>query len=289
MKFSMVLTFNPPDHYIPLAKAADEAGWHSVNVGDGLFFFDETSVKYPYSDSGERYWSSDTPFLDPFCIIAAMGTVTKNVRFLINVLKFPVRNPMLVAKLCGTAAYLTQDRLSLGVGLDVWPEDYAICQTEWTTRGARCADGIKILRKALTGEFFEHHSKHYDIPRCSINPVPSKPMPIYIGGTVEPVLKRAARLADGFVPPNTTSDKIAEMVKKVNAYRKEFGTDHKPFHMISVAIDVFDLDGHKRLEDMGIHEACAMPWLNYGGNFNSPMDFKIDAIKRFGDEVISKL
>ena len=57
----------------------------------------------------------------------------------------------------------------------------------------------------------------------------------------------------------------------------------------SVAIDTFDLDGHKRLEEMGIDEACVMPWLLYGGKFDSPMEFKVDAIKRFGDEVASKM
>jgi alkanesulfonate monooxygenase SsuD/methylene tetrahydromethanopterin reductase-like flavin-dependent oxidoreductase (luciferase family) len=289
MEFSMILTFNPLDHHLPLAKVADEEGWHSVNVGDGLFFFDETSVDYPYSDTGARYWSADTPFLDPFAVVAAMGVVTEKVRFFINVLKLPVRNPMLVAKMAGSVAYLTNDRLSLGVGLSVWPEDFSVCQTEWKTRGARCAEGIELIRKAFTGEFFEHHGKYYDVPSCSINPVPSKPMPIIIGGTAQPVLKRAARIADGFVSPNTTSDKIDEMVQEIHRYRKEYGTDHKPFQMISVAIDAFDLDGHKRLEQMGIDEACVMPWLMYGGQFDSPMETKIDAIKRFGDEIISKM
>ncbi len=251
--------------------------------------FDETSVDYPYTDSGARYWSANTPFLDPFNIVCAMGQMTKNVRFLINVLKMPVRQPMLVAKMCGTTAYLTNDRLTLGVGLSPWPEDFSICGTEWKTRGARCAEGIQVLREALTGEMFEHKGKYYDFPRMSINPVPNEPMPIVIGGTAEPVLKRAARIADGFVSPNTTADKIGEMVQKIHGYRKEYGTDGKPFQMISVAIDAFDLDGHKRLRDLGIDESCDMPWLYYGGRFSSPLSEKIDAMKRFGDEVIAKM
>ncbi len=289
MKFNLTLTFNPIDQYLELAKAADDLGWHSANVGDGLFFFDEASVEYPYSDSGARYWSANTPFLDPFSIISAMGQVTTNLRFLINVLKLPVRSPMLVAKMCGTTAYLTQDRLSLGVGLSPWPEDFAICGTEWKTRGARCSESIEILRKSLSGETFEYHGEHYDIPKLSINPVPTKPMPIVIGGTASPALRRAARLADGFVSPNTTADKIDEMAKEIHGYRKEYGTDHKPFNVISVAIDAFDLDGHKKLADMGIDECCDMPWLYYGHKFSSPLDVKIDAMKRFTDEVIAKM
>ena len=82
MKFSLTLTFNPIDDQVALAKVADELDFHSINIGDGLFFYDETSVDYPYSDSGARYWSANTPFLDPFAAISAMGQVTKNVRFL---------------------------------------------------------------------------------------------------------------------------------------------------------------------------------------------------------------
>ncbi len=289
MKFNLTLTFNPKEHYIPLAQAADELGWHSVNVGDGLFFYDETSVDYPYTDSGARYWSADTQFLDPFAIISAMGAVTQNVRFLVNVLKLPVRNPLLVAKLCGTTSFITHDRLSLGVGLSPWPEDFEICDTEWKTRGARCSESIEILRKALSGEFFEHKGKHYDFPNLSINPVPGQEMPILIGGTAEAALKRAARLADGFVSPNTTAENIKKMVDTIHAYRKEYGTDKKPFQMLSVAIDSFDLDGHKRLADIGIDESCDMPWLYYGGRFKSPLEEKIDAMKRFTDEVIGKM
>jgi alkanesulfonate monooxygenase SsuD/methylene tetrahydromethanopterin reductase-like flavin-dependent oxidoreductase (luciferase family) len=289
VKFNLTLTFNPIEHYVELAKAADELGWHSVNVGDGLFFFDETSVDYPYSDSGARYWSANTPFLDPFNIISAMGMVTENVRFLINVLKLPVRNPMLVAKMCGTTSFLCNDRLTLGVGLSPWPEDFMICGTDWKTRGVRCAESIEIIREALKGEMFEHKGPHYQFPNMSINPVPEKPMPIVIGGTADAVLKRAARIADGFVSPNTTAENIGEMLKTIDGYRKEFGTDKKPFHKVSVAIDAFDLDGHKRLQDIGVDECCDMPWLYYGGKFSSPLSVKIDAMKRFTDEVIAKL
>ena len=130
--------------------------------------------------------------------------------------------------------------------------------------------------------------EHYGFPNLSINPVPNQDMPILIGGTAEAVLKRAARIADGFVSPNTTADNIAEMVKKIHGYRKDYGTDDKPFQMVSVAIDAFDLDGHRKLEGMGIDECCDMPWLYYGGKFKSPIEEKIEHMKRFTDEVIAQ-
>ena len=59
--------------------------------------------------------------------------------------------------------------------------------------------------------------------------------------------------------------------------------------MISVAIDAFDLDGHKKLRDIGIDEACDMPWLYYGLKFKSPVEEKIEAMKRFTGEVVEKM
>ena len=289
MKFSLTTTFCPLEEYIPLAITAEECGWSSVNIGDGLFFFEETSVDYPYSDDGSRYWTGDTPFPDPFAVIPAMAMVTRKLRFFINVLKLPVRNPMLVAKTAGTVAALTQDRLTLGVGLSPWPEDYTICGQEWGMRGPRCAEMIKILRKALKGEMFDHHGTYYDIQRLQISPVPSKPVPIVIGGTATTVLKRAARIADGFSSPNTTADKIGEFIREINGYRKEYGTDKKPFEMISVAIDTFDLDGHRRLRELGVTEACVVPWFFYGGDFSSTLEFKQDSVKRFTEKVTSKM
>lgn len=289
MEFSLTVTFSPLEEYIPLAITAEECGWHSVNVGDGLFYFEKTSVDYPYSDDGARYWTGDTDFPDPFAITAAMGVATRKIRLFINVLKLPVRNPMLVAKAVGTVAALTGDRLTLGVGLSPWPEDYTICGQPWEMRGPRCAEMIAILRKALAGGMFEHKGKYYEIPRLQISPVPKKPVPIVIGGTATPVLKRAARIADGFSSPNTTAQKIGEFIREINRYRKEYGTDHKPFEMISVAIDTWDLEGHRRLADLGVTEACVVPWFFYGGNFASPLMFKQDAIKRFTDEVVLKM
>ena len=83
MKFNLTLTFNPMEHYIPLAEAADKLGWDTVNVGDGLFFYDETTVDYPYTDSGARYWSANTQFLANHLVKAIQGHGAKR-RYLIG-------------------------------------------------------------------------------------------------------------------------------------------------------------------------------------------------------------
>lgn len=288
MKFSLIATFSPLAQYIALAQTAEACGWEDVNVGDGLFFFEKTSVDYPYTETGERYWSGNTDFPDPFSICSALAVATKKVTLFINVLKLPVRDPMLVAKAAATAAALSNDRLVLGVGTSPWPEDYTICGQQWEQRGPRCAEMIHILRKAFTGEMFEHHGKFYDIPRLQISPVGRKPVPILIGGTASPVLRRAARIADGFVTPSAKVSENAALITEVNRWRKELGTDQRPFEMIC-GVDTTKLDTYQKLADMGVTQVNVAPWFYVGGDWNSPIEFKIDAIKRYTDKVVTKL
>ena len=99
----------------------------------------------------------------------------------------------------------------------------------------------------------------------------------------------AARIADGFVSPNTTAEAVGDYARRIHEYRTDFGTDHKPFEIISVAVDTHDLEGHRRLEELGVTEACVMPWFFYGQGFDSALDFKTDAVKRFADNVIAKM
>lgn len=289
MRFSLFLTFCRMEEYIPLTLAAEECSWDSINMGDGLFFYDTLSVNYPYTETGERYWTGETNFPDPFSMCSALAVLTQRIKLFINVLKTPVRNPMLVAKAAGTLAGLSNDRMVLGIGMSPWPEDYQICGQQWKQRGLRCEEQIEILRKALTGEMFEHHGKFYDIPRVQISPVGKKLPQIVIGGMVDAVYKRAARIADGFTAANLPFEATVPQIQAVNRYRKEFGTDAKPFEMIACATDLADVAGHQRLEELGATQQSVCPWLLYGGSYLSPLQFKLDALRRFTDEVVSRM
>jgi alkanesulfonate monooxygenase SsuD/methylene tetrahydromethanopterin reductase-like flavin-dependent oxidoreductase (luciferase family) len=88
----------PADHLLPMARAAEAAGFDSITVPDSVFYPETVSAKYPYSADGGRFWPADTPFVDPFVSIAAMAAVTERIRFLTNVVKLPIRDPLMVAK-----------------------------------------------------------------------------------------------------------------------------------------------------------------------------------------------
>ena len=121
MRWTVAFPMFPADHLLPMASRADDAGFDTITVPDSVFFPERVDTDYPYSGDGSRFWSGDTPFVDPFISIAAMAAVTERIRYLTNVVKLPIRDPLLVAKQLSSMAVLSGERVGLGVGLSWMP------------------------------------------------------------------------------------------------------------------------------------------------------------------------
>ena len=287
MRFSVALSMSGPEHYLPVARAADAAGFTGLAVPDGPFYPEQVSARYPYSPDGERFWPSDTPMLDPWVVIPAMAAVTERLRFQTMVLKLPIRQPLLVARTVGTAALLSGNRVELGVGLSWMPEEFRFLGEDFESRAARTDEAIEIIRKVLAGGMVEHHGRHYDFDRLEVAPAPTGPVPIIVGGTTEPALRRAARLGDGWVSSGNTTEELARMIARLRELLEAEGRDASTFQCKAVCTDAFDLDGYRRLADIGATEVITQPWWFYGGDPEA-VATRVDAIARFGDEVIAR-
>lgn len=287
MKFACALAFNDPTHFLELARTADECGWDWFAVSDHVVYPEKIESAYPYAKDGKPYWSSSTPWPDPWTAIAAMAAVTKRLSFLTNIFILPARNPVLVAKQIGTVAAIAGGRVALGVGTGWMKEEFELLEVDFHTRGRRLNEGIEVLRTLWKGGMVEYHGKHYDFDRLEMSPVPPSPVPILVGGLSEVALKRAARIGDGWIGVQHTTAELRELLAKIQGLRKEYGTDDKPFENVVASTDSFDVDGYRRLEDLGATTLTTVPWIFYGGDPNS-LEEKKDALKRFADDVISK-
>lgn len=286
MRFCIPYPFVPADHLLPMAKAADEAGFDSVAKSDAVFFPEHVSVKYHGSPDGERYWSPDTPSVEPFVALAALAAVTTRIRLTTNVIKLPIRDPLLVAKQTASIAVLSNNRLSLGVGLSWVPEEFTFTRTEWRTRAARFEEMIDILRIACGGggpRWIEYHGRHYSFDRLMISPSPSEPVPIIIGGHSEAAIRRAARIADGWVGGRQSTDELVTSIELLQRYRRQFGTDGRPFSIAGQTLEKPTPALLSRLETAGLTELQVLPWLHYGGE-PSALQTRIDSIYRFAEE-----
>jgi probable F420-dependent oxidoreductase len=290
MRFAYHATMCDPDFYLPLAIAVEEAGFDSFTLPDSLCYPENSDTQYPYNGTGDREFLSEVPFLDPFAVIPAMGAVTKRIRFTTSVMKLAIRQPVVFTKSASTVALLTKNRFACGVGISPWPEDFASCQIPWEKRGKRMDEMIEIVKGLMTGEYFGYDGEIFQLDPIKLCPTPSEPVPILIGGHAPPALRRAARVADGFIHAGGSFEDLAMTVKQIEEYRKEYGREHVPFEYQCMGSEAFSVDGVRRLEDLGIDEsiiAFRNPYLAEPDS--QTLEQKIGAINWFADNVIQKV
>ncbi len=288
MRFTISLPFTPPDHLLPIARAAESTGWDAISVPDSVFFPEEVSAGYPYTSDGKRFWPAEAPWPDPWVAIPAMAAVTERLSFFTNVMKVGIREPLLVAKTVTSTAAMFEGRIGLGVGLSWIPEEFSWLGQEMKTRGKRLDEGIEILRACLAGGWVEHHGKHYDFDRLMMAPAPVEPVPIYVGGHSEPALKRAARLGDGWIAVQVTPEEIAQTVPKLHSFREEYGTADRPFEIKVTPMVMPSIEAMDELAALGVTDVITVPWYFYGGDPEA-LDTKLRDLERFADEIITPI
>ena len=286
MRFVLGYGLNDINHMIDVAIAAEAVGFDSFTIGDSLFYPKHTDSIYPYKE-GDRSFLENIDFLDPVAAIAAMAVKTSKIRFYPGVLKLPCRHPILTAKQFSSLAALSNNRVLLGVGISPWKEDLAYLGVDWDHRGKVMDECLAVIRGVLKGGFFGFDGEFYKFGEIKMKPIPSKPIPILVGGHSTPALRRAAKLGDGWMSAGGTLEENKAMVEKINAFRKEFGTAGNPFEIHAGVMDFNDTDSMKRMIDMGATHIFTAPWNVYEPI--ASLQGKIDAVKRFGDNVIAKL
>jgi alkanesulfonate monooxygenase SsuD/methylene tetrahydromethanopterin reductase-like flavin-dependent oxidoreductase (luciferase family) len=287
VRFTYAEAMTDPTYYIPLAKAAEAAGYHAMTIPDSVAYPYESDAEYPYTPDGSREFLDGKAFIEAFVMAGALCAVTTTLKFNFFVLKLPIRPPALVAKQAGSLNALFDNRLGLGVGTSPWPEDYELMGVPFARRGKRMDECIEIIRGLTTGEYFEFHGEFYDIPKTKMTPAPTKPVPILVGGHADAALKRAAR-CDGWMHGGGDPEELDRLIKRLNAIRAEDGRTG-PFEIHVISADAFTLDGIKRLEDKGITDVIVgfrIPYIT--GSDTESLDTKIRHLEKFAEKVIVK-
>jgi len=289
VRFTYAEAMTDPSYYVPLAQAAEAAGYDSFSVADSLAYPEVSDSTYPYTPDGSREFLDDKAFIETFVLIAALGAVTTTLRFTPFVLKLPVRPPVLVAKQAASIAAMTGNRLGLGVGISPWPEDFAITGVPFERRGKRMDECMDIVRGLTSGGYFEYHGEFYDIPSIKITPVPTEPIPLLVGGHAEAALRRAVVRGDGWMHGGGTDD-LDELLGKIDSVRKAEGKHNDPFEVHVISLDAYTVDGVKRLEDKGVTDVIVGFRLPYiVGPDTEPLDRKIAHLERYAESVIAKV
>jgi probable F420-dependent oxidoreductase len=289
MRFGYLETMINPAFMKPLAIATEEAGYDAFVVPDSICYPEHSNSKYPYTEDGSREFLEDKPFVETFALISYLAALTERIRFTTSVVKLPLRDPVLIAKQVSSVAVLSDNRLSLGIGLSPWPEDYEVVDVPWAGRGKRLDEMIDVIRGLCAGGYFEYHGEVFEIPSIKICPVPTQPIPIIIGGHSEPALRRAARVGDGWIHAGGDADELERLLERLAELRREYGRANDPFELHVISLDAYTPDGVRRLEDLGVTDL----FVGFRNSYTKEQDTetleqKCNDLRQYSDAVISK-
>ncbi len=151
-------------------------------------------------------YTEKDPFHDPFVLFGYLAAITQRIELVTGILILPQRQTALVARQAADVDLLSQGRLRLGVGLGWNYVEYDALGMAFETRGARMTEQVGLLRELWSGDLVTFSGKFDHIDRAALNPVPTRRIPIWLGGYADVALRRAARIADGFIFAHGTGD-----------------------------------------------------------------------------------
>src|SRR6185437_12094649 len=146
-------------------------------------------------------YTSETSFHEIFVLFGYLAAVTRRVELVTGVVVLPQRQTALVAKQAAEVDVLSGGRLRLGVGVGWNDVEYQALGESFSDRGARIVEQVTVLRELWTKPIVHFEGRSHRIDGAGLNPLPiQRPIPIWMGGWDERVLRRVGRLADGWFP-----------------------------------------------------------------------------------------
>ncbi|HEV7467252.1 MAG TPA: LLM class F420-dependent oxidoreductase [Candidatus Dormibacteraeota bacterium] len=215
---------NDPAVIRAYAAAVETAGYAHLAVYDHVLGADPdraAALGGPYTYR--------TPFHEVFVLLAHLAAVTERIELVTEVLVLPQRQTALVAKQAAEIDLLAGSRLRLGVGIGWNAVEFEALGEDFRTRGRRVEEQIEVLRLLWSQDLVTFHGRFHHFTGAGINPRPPRgSIPVWIGGSAEPAVRRAARLADGFML-NVPVTSAAEQIELVRGLLAEAGRDPAAF------------------------------------------------------------
>jgi probable F420-dependent oxidoreductase len=203
------------------AQAVQELGYDHLLAYDhvlGADVSDRTDWPGPYT--------ADHQFHEILVLFGYLAGLVPGLELVAGVLVLPQRQTALAAKQAAEVDILTAGRLRLGVGLGWNFVEFEALGTNFHDRGRRGEEQIEVMRRLWTEPIVDFEGRWHRIPRAGINPLPvQRPIPIWIGGSAEPAIRRAARIADGFFPQRPLDGDWPKTMELFRGWVEEAGRD----------------------------------------------------------------
>src|SRR5262249_18217200 len=172
------------------------------------------------------------PFHEPFVLFGFCAAVTRRIELVTGIIILPQRQTALVAKQAAEVDVLSGGRLRLGIGVGWNTVEFEALGESFGNRGQRVEEQLEVMRLLWTRELVTYEGRWHRVPDAAITPLPAqRPIPIWMGGDSEVVLRRAARLADGWItlPSFRPGPAGQETVNRLHALIRQAGRDPAAF------------------------------------------------------------
>ena len=207
-----------PAELVPLARRAEELGFHSLWANDHL------------TTPNAIRATQDAPpsFYEPIVTFAAVASATSRIKLMLGVVVLPEREVILLAKQLATLDQLSGGRVMAGVGIGSYREEFEAVHPELkgANRGRILEEGIQALRSLFADRRASYRGKYIHFEDVELAPKPAQePFPILINAHDEVALRRVGRLGDGWVVAGLDIDRAAAARVVVEAAAREAGRD----------------------------------------------------------------
>lgn len=287
MKFGLSLVGLHPRHWVEIAQLAEQHGFESVWAPEHLVLPARNESRYPYTvDGTPPVPLASTPLYDPWILMAGVATATQEIRLATAVYVLPLRHPIAVARTLVTLDVLSSGRVTLGAGVGWLKEEFDAVGLSFDDRGARMDEMIQVMRALWSDEVVEHHGRCFDFDPVSFEPKPvqSGGIPIEIGGSSRPALRRAALLGDGWIEVGSSDlASFTAMVETIRKIQSEAGRSGDGFTVTSKLPRT--IDEIERFAAAGLTRVRTGPRITPGRG--SVTAFR-EHVQRYGDEVIAR-
>ena len=227
-------------------------------------------------------------FHEPFVLFGYLAGLTQTLEFATGILILPQRQTVLVAKQAAQVDVLSGGRLRLGVGVGWNKVEYDGLNEDYGKRGKRIEEQIALMRRLWTEPLVTFQGEFDRVDDAGISPLPlQQPIPVWFGGGADVVLKRMARLGDGWIPNTMPLDTAKSMVQKVRDYLQQVGRDPQTFG-IDVRLNISSQERStwehyvETWRDLGMTHLCVNP-LHAGLD---TVDKQINLLRTFKDALM---
>jgi probable F420-dependent oxidoreductase len=194
-----------PENVVKFAKQCEAMGCHSMWTIDRIAYDN----------------------LEPLTLLAAAAGATQNIRLGTSVLLGNLRHPSHLAKIVATLDFISNGRITLGLGFGSRESDYTAVEIPFDHRGSRAVEQVELMKRLWTEDHVTHKGKFFNVQNLTIGPRPvQKPHPpLWTGGSAETALKRAGTWANGFICGSSAIPDFPATWEKVSGYAKAAGRD----------------------------------------------------------------